>query len=114
MGRILGTKTIEDNKVVYEIELNHEEASLLKGRTNNIYVLSEESAETKTNISKRGKNEATKYFLIPRELRKNLIFDEKVKCHKMESDNKTIFIYVVDKLSKLGKQLKCILSFMPF
>jgi len=106
MARILGTRTIEGNKVIYEIELNHEEALQLKGYTENICVFPENGAETKMNISKRGKNEATKYFLIPRKLRSNLKCNEKVKCQKIETENKVIFIYVVDKMSKLNKQLK--------
>lgn len=113
MGRILGTRTQEGKKVIYEIELNHEESLQLRGHTEDIQIFSEESAVTKTNISKRGKNEATKYFLIPRELRKNLMFDEKVKCQRVESKTKTIFIYVVNKLPKFHKKMKGILLFMP-
>ncbi len=98
MGRILGTKTTKDGKVVFEIELSYEESLQLRGHINNICVFSEDAAEIKTNLSQRGKNEATKYFLIPRELRPGLRFNEKVKCQKLETDSKIIFVYVVDKL----------------
>jgi hypothetical protein len=98
MGRILGTRTTKDGKVVFEVELDYEEALLLKGHIQNIHVFSEDVAEIKTNLSQRGKNEATKYFLIPRELRANLKFNEKVKCQKLETGNKIIFVYVVDKI----------------
>ena len=98
MGRILGSKTTKDGKVVFEIELSYEESLQLKGHINNIHVFSEEVAEIKTNLSQRGKNEATKYFLIPRELRSNLKFNEKVRCQKLETDSKIIFVYVVDKI----------------
>jgi hypothetical protein len=98
MGRIIGTKTTKEGKVIFEIELEYEESLQLKGHMNNIHVFSEEVADIKTNLSQRGKNEATKYFLIPRELRSNLKFNEKVKCQKMETDSKIVFIYVVDKI----------------
>ncbi|OGJ21283.1 hypothetical protein A3K73_05520 [Candidatus Pacearchaeota archaeon RBG_13_36_9] len=98
MGKILGTKTTKEGKVIFEVELGYEEALQLKGYINNICVFSEDAAEIKTNLSQRGKNEATKYFLIPRELRSNLRFNEKVKCQKLETDTKIIFVYVVDKI----------------
>ncbi len=99
MGRILGTKTTKDGSVVFEIELGYEESLQLRGHIKNIHVFSEDVADIKTNLSQRGKNEATKYFLIPRELRSNLKFNEKVKCQKIEADSKIIFVYVVDKIN---------------
>jgi hypothetical protein len=98
MGKILGTKTTKEGKVIFEVELGYEEALQLKGYINNICVFSEDAAEIKANLSQRGKNEATKYFLIPRELRPGLKFNEKVKCQKLETDSKIIFVYVVDKI----------------
>ena len=55
-------------------------------------------SDIKANISQRGKNEATKYFLIPKELRKGLNFNAKTTCQKIETKTKTIFIYVMDNL----------------
>jgi superfamily II RNA helicase len=81
-----------------EVEMDYEESLQLKGHIRNIHLFSEDSAEIKTNLSQRGTNEATKYFLIPRELRENLKFEEKVKCQRLETDTKIIFIYVVDKI----------------
>jgi hypothetical protein len=99
MGRILGTKTTKEGKVIFEVELDYEESLQLKGYIKNICVFSEDAAEIKTNLSQRGKNEATKYFLIPRELRCGLKFNEKVKCQKLETDTKIIFVYTVDKIN---------------
>jgi len=98
MGVILGTKTTKDNKIIFEVEMDYEESLKLKGHIKNIHVFSEDAAEIKTNLSQRGTNEATKYFLIPRELRENLKFNEQVKCQKIETDAKIVFIFVVDKL----------------
>ncbi len=98
MGSILGSKITKDGKVVFEVIMDYEESLQLKGHIKNIHVFSEDVADIRTNLTGRGKNEATKYFLIPRELRKNIKLTDKVKCQKIETDSKIVFIYVVDKL----------------
>ena len=97
MGTILGTKMGKDDKVVFEVEMDYEDSLKLKGHIKNIHVFSEDAAEIKTNLSQRGTNEATKYFLIPRELRDGLDFSKNVKCQSIETDTRSIFIFVVDK-----------------
>jgi len=98
MGEILGTRKAEGDKVIFEILMNYDESLQLRGHLKNIHSFSEDTADIKTNLSQRGKNEATKYFLIPRELRNNLKFNKKVRCQKFDTDKKVIFIYVVDKI----------------
>lgn len=98
MGTILGTKTTKDNKIIFEVEIDYEESLKLKGHIKNIHVFSEDATEIKASLSQRGTNEATKYFLIPRELRNDLTFNEKVKCQKIETDARKIFVFVVDKI----------------
>ncbi len=98
MGTILGTKITKDNKIIFEVEMDYEESLKLKGHIKNIHVFSEDATEIKTNLSQRGTNEATKYFLIPRKLRGDLKFNEQVKCQKIETDTRTIFVFVVDKI----------------
>ena len=98
MGSILSSKTAKDGKIIYEVVMDYEESLQLKGNIKNIHIFSEDVAEIKTNLSSRGKNEATKYFLIPRELRHNIKFTDKVKCQKLETESRIIFVYVVDKL----------------
>jgi len=78
--------------------MDYDESVQLRGHMSNIHLFSENVADIKANISQRGKNEATKYFLIPKELRKNLKFDSKTTCQKIETKTKIIFVYVVDKL----------------
>jgi len=94
----MGIKTTRDDKVTIEVQLDYEESLKLKGHIKNIHLFSEDSAEIKANLSQRGTNEATKYFLIPRELRENLTFNEKVKCQRIDTENRIIFIYMVDKI----------------
>ena len=83
MASVLGTKVLNDDKIVYNIIMNKDEALQLKGHTENILVLAEDAINITSRISLRGKNDATKYFLIPRELRKD------IKKHKNRSDQMT-------------------------
>ena len=99
MGTILNSKTTNDGKIIFEVLVDYEEALQLKGHINNVHLFSEEVVDVNSNISLRGKNEATKYFLIPRELRKDLKFNTRVRCQKIDTPTNIIFIYVVDKIS---------------
>jgi len=96
MGMILSSRREED-KVVVEAALNYEELVQLKGEIDEIHLFSENVADLQTNISSRGKNEATKYFLIPRHLRKDLNIREPVSCQRINTSDKAIFVYVVNK-----------------
>lgn len=98
MGSILSSKVMADSKVVYEIALDREEALQLKGYMDNIHVFSEDAADIKSRISFRGKNEATKYFLIPRELRDDIKKSKEVECQKLETRSKTLYVFLVDKI----------------
>lgn len=97
MGTILSSKIKGDKKVIFEVLMDYEEAVQLQGRMDNIHVFSENISEIKTNISTRGKNAATKYLLIPRNLRQNIKFDKGVSCQKIDLKEKIIFIYIVEK-----------------
>ncbi len=96
MGRIISTKTTDENKILLEIEIDYKDSLNLKGHINNVYVFSEDAAQIKTNMSQRGTNEATKYFLIPRCLRQNIDFESIAKCQRIDVANKSIFVFVVD------------------
>ena len=98
MGIILSTRMTREDKVVFEVEMDYKDSLKLKGHIKNIHVFSEDAAEIRTNLSQRGTNEATKYFLIPRELRDGLNFNKNVKCQKIETDSRNVFIFVVDKV----------------
>jgi hypothetical protein len=96
MGKIVSSKR-NDNGVLFEVEVNYDEATILKGHYDDVHIFTEKIAEFETNISSRGKNSATKYFLIPRHLRRNVDYKCPVNCQKIETDNKIIFVYVVDR-----------------
>lgn len=97
MGTIISSKK-KGEKVVLEIVAEYDEFLQLRGHLNNIRLITENIAEVKTNISQRGKNEATKYFLIPREFRKGFKFNNATSCQKLEFGDKIIFFYVINKL----------------
>ena len=97
MGHILGSKVTNDGKIMFTVCMEHEEALQLQGHIDAIHIFSEKIANIKTNISMRGQNAATKYLLIPRELRHNLRFNSEVSCQKIETKNKVIFVYIIDK-----------------
>ena len=98
MGTILNAKLKEDGKVIYEILVDREEALRLKGNMENIHLFSEEATTRKSRISLRGKNEATKYFLIPKDMRENINEKKDVLCQKIEGKYKDIFIFIVNKI----------------
>jgi hypothetical protein len=96
MGMIL-TSRRESDKVVVEALLDHRELLNLKGEIDNVHLFTEKVAEIQTNIARRGKNEATKYFLIPKQLRKDLNIRDPVSCQRINTENKAIFVYVLNR-----------------
>lgn len=103
MGKILRSER-NDTGVRLEVQIDCEEANILQGHYDDVHLFTERVAEYKTNISSRGKNSVTKYFLIPRSLRPSLNFRCKVGCQKIETDDKIMFIYVVDKNQESRKR----------
>ena len=97
MGTIISSKK-DGNNVILEILTDYEEFLQLRGHLNNIRLITENVAEVQTNISQRGKNQATKYFLIPRQFRKGFKFNNTTSCQRLDVKDKVLFIYVVNKL----------------
>ena len=97
VGTIISSKKDGDN-VIVEVLTEYNEFLQLKGHLNDIRLITENVAEVQTNISQRGKNEDTKYFLIPRQFRKGFKFNNTTSCQRLDIKDKVLFIYVVDKL----------------
>jgi len=100
MGSIISSRR-DGGKVIVEVLSDYEEFLQLRGHLDDVRIFTEQVADVKTNISQRGKNEATKYFLIPREFRKGFKFNNSTSCQRINLKDKVIFIYVVDKLSTI-------------
>ncbi len=98
MGTILSSRTKEDGKVVFEVLVDYEESLQLKGNLNNVHLFSEDVAEIKTKMTRRGRNESTTYFLVPKNLREKKELNKDAYCQKIETKTNTIFIYVINKL----------------
>jgi hypothetical protein len=97
MGSIIGSKVVNEGKVVFSIVMDHEEALHLKGHIDKIHMFSERNLDVKTNVSMRGSMSATKYFLIPKGMRHNIRFNSEVLCQKIETKDKLLFVYIIDK-----------------
>lgn len=95
MGKILRQK-LKENGIVAEILLTREETRELGGIMEDVTLFTDARSKTAARISLRGKNEATKYFLIPKQLRKSLNTMGSVSCQRLQRDGKDIFVYVVD------------------
>ena len=96
MGKIISSRRNRKG-ILFEVEVDYEEATILKGHYDDVHLFTEKIAEFETNISSRGHNSVTKYFLIPRHLRRSVDYNLPVSCQKIETNDKIIFIYVVDK-----------------
>lgn len=98
MGRVAGIKTINEQKAVVTLELTPKELIWLKGNIENMHIFSENNLEYETKLVQRGKRESSKYFLMPKDLRENLIINSKVRCNKIQTKTKDIYIFAMDKL----------------
>jgi hypothetical protein len=99
LGVILSSKR-EDDKMKLELVTDYSELAHLRGEMDCVHIFTEKVAQIRTEISSRGKNSATKYFLIPRLMRTDLKFHGGVSCQRINTGNKAIFIYVVDRVLK--------------
>jgi len=98
MGTIIGSKIREDGKVVYEVLLDSKESLQLKGHMYNVHMFSDNNAESHSRLSKRGKNDATMYFLVPKELREGLSDFANAKCQLLDIPGKKIFVFSVSDM----------------
>ena len=96
MGTIIGSKIREDGKVIFEILLDAEESLNLKGHVSDIHVFSDNNSEVHSRLTKRGKNDATMYFLVPKDLREGLL-NSNAKCQLLNTTNKKQFIFFIIK-----------------
>jgi len=103
MGAILASKR-DNDKVIVETLLEHRELAQLKGELDGIHMFSENASDTFTNITRRGKNEATTYFLVPRKLRRDISLNEPVLCQRIDTNEKAIFVYILQKDQFRGYQ----------
>jgi len=97
MGEVLSIKRNKSGKFVVELEVDDLEVEKLKGFFTNVRLFSEDAPDIITRLTQRGLREATKYFLIPKELRRNFDLVGDVYCQKLEFGENIFFIYCVKK-----------------
>lgn len=97
MGKILTLKTVTDSKVVVTLELTQKEVLWLKGNLDKMHLFSEDNLEYKTRLVQRGKRESTKYLLMPKEMRRGVFPSCEVRCSKIETKTKDLFIFSIQK-----------------
>lgn len=97
MGKVSSIKALSDQKVQITLEVSQAEALWLRGNMEHIHIFSERNLDCDAKLIKRGKKESTKYFLLPRELRKGVMASPDVKCTRIETKTKNLFIFSVPK-----------------
>tara|TARA_Y100000310_G_scaffold78020_1_gene74618 strand:- start:23823 stop:24134 length:312 start_codon:yes stop_codon:yes gene_type:complete len=97
MGMIVSSKIKSENNIVLELLLDYQEALQLQGQIDNVHIFSDNITHNQTFVSTRGKKGTTKYFLIPKQLRHGVDFEQKINCQKIDLPEKIIFIYSVCK-----------------
>lgn len=97
MADVLSVKNHRDGSILIELEASYDEFLNLKGAVDKIRIFSEDSADIITRLTQRGSKEATKYFLVPKELRENLNLNGEVRCQRLELDENLFFIYMIKK-----------------
>ena len=97
MGKITNLKTSPNDKVTITLELTQKEAMWLKGNLENIHIFSENNLEYTTRLVQRGKRESTKYFLIPKDLRKKIMISNSIKCNMIETNTKCVYVFSTNK-----------------
>jgi hypothetical protein len=96
MGTLMSSKIREDGKVVYEVVVDSSESLQLKGHMTDVHIFSLNNMEVHSRLSKRGTNDATTYFLVPKEFREGLKESANAKCQLIRIPNKKIFVFTVD------------------
>lgn len=96
MGTIIGSKVRDDGKIVFEVVVENLEALQLKGNVDNIYLISDNNRDEEITVSQRGKNEATMYFLIPKNHRTGLDSHKNARFNLTKIPGKKLYTYVID------------------
>lgn len=97
MGKVTNLKTINDDKVMITLELSEKEALWLKGNLDKMHLFSEHNLDHTTRLVQRGTRDSTKYFLLPKDFRKGILLSNSIKCNRIETKTKYIFLFAVNK-----------------
>ncbi|MEC8220806.1 MAG: hypothetical protein VX028_01935 [Nanoarchaeota archaeon] len=97
MGRILNLKSQSDEKINVTLELTTKEVLWLKGNLDKMHLFSENNLEFESRLVQRGRRESTKYFLLPKEFRKDSLPCSSVPCTRIETKTRYIFLFSIGR-----------------
>jgi hypothetical protein len=97
MAKILELKNTDNKKIIANLELSENEYKYLKGNIERIRIFSDDNLQKNSRLVQRGKKEATKYFLLPKSLRNGVKPCCNVRCDRLETKDKCLFIFEVTK-----------------
>lgn len=97
MASVIESKQ-KGNHLFVVLKLDMEEAiSFSKGMLSRIHLIPEDSHFVKSAVYEKGKKGNTKYFLVPKELRKDVKMQKKISCVKLDATDKIIWAFFMDK-----------------
>ncbi len=97
MGEILNIVNKSDDKVEVTLSLDREYFKKLKGNLDKIHLFSEDVLDYESKLVSRGKDDSTKYFLIPKEINSEVLARDDINYSVIEESNKYLFIFSVNK-----------------
>jgi hypothetical protein len=98
MAKILETKFLNQDKINVKIDMSYEEFKFLKGSLEKIHVFSEDILLQESRLVQRGKREFTKYFLLPKNKRKDARPTNNVMTNVIETEKSLIYIFQISKI----------------
>ncbi|NQZ85759.1 MAG: hypothetical protein HRU03_08625 [Nanoarchaeales archaeon] len=97
MGKIINILNKSDDVVHLTIEFDRDYFKNLRGSLNNIHLFCDGIMIYNSKVVSVGKNNSTKYFLIPKEINSEIFAREDIKYSVIEMTNKFYFLFSVDK-----------------
>ncbi len=94
----------KDKKISLNLIVSNDYFLRLSGHLNNVHIFSENNINYDTKIIKKGRNQNTKYLLLPRKLVKDIKNYKNVKCKRIDTEKNYIFIFLLDKINEKNKK----------
>jgi len=106
MGIIKKITQKNNKKVHVTLEISPEELKRLEGNIDNVHIIAEEFLKHESRLIKRGKRESTKYFLLPKSLREDILPNDLVMCNRIEMGTYFLYLFSVPTLKIDNKEKK--------
>ena len=97
MGEILNIVNKVEDKIEVTLSLDRSYFKKLKGSLDKIHLFSEDVLDFDSKLVSRGKDESTKYLLIPKEINSEIFAREDVTYSVIEEPDKLFLIFAVNK-----------------